>query len=131
MGKGVKGKGIDFLLMNGYKSIMKVNPFKMISLILLVSAALMLTGFSESFSSAFLEKAEKSCCDECNNGEEKTPGANHCSTPDCPLFVCLAINIDSPFVLSTSFEGIYVPLFSPEPILKPLPKSIFHPPRFI
>jgi len=91
----------------------------------------MLTGLSDSFSAAFLQKAEKTCCDQCNQNEEQTPRTNHCSTPDCPLFVCLAINIDSPFALFASFEGILIPLFIPEPILKPLPKSIFHPPRII
>jgi len=108
---------------------MKVRSFACI--VLLITVILTLTGLSESFAAAFLEKSEKPCCDECNGKEEQSPGANHCSTPDCPVFVCLAINVDSPFVLSNSLEGIYNLLLILEPNLKPLPRSIFHPPRII
>jgi hypothetical protein len=47
-----------------------------------------------------------------------------------------ASRIISIIVLCTAFSmltayRILSPLFIPEPILKPLPKSIFHPPRII
>ena len=101
--------------------------YSIISTILLITAALTFTGLSESFSAAFLEEAEESCCDECNKGETEPP--DHCSTPNCPLFVCLSMNIDSPLVLAVSFDGVYIPQPKKELVLEPLVRSIFHPPK--
>jgi hypothetical protein len=120
---------IDLSFINGYKENMRVVFFKIVSIIFLVVVVSIFTGLPESVSATLFEKGEKSCCDECDKNEEQSPGTNHCSTPGCPLFVCLAINIDSPLILSVSFESIYTPLPNTEPILKLLPKSIFHPPR--
>ena len=106
---------------------MRISPFRIVSIMLLLAVMLMFTGLSTSVSAAIHESTEKSCCDECNEGEAETP--DHCSTPNCPFFVCLSMSIDSPLILAVSFDGVYIPQANQKLVLKPFARSIFHPPE--
>lgn len=97
--------------------------FRPAALIILIAAVLMFTGLPEY---VFAAPAEKPCCDDCNKGAN--PNSVDCSTPDCPHFLCLSIKTVSPFILSVSAEGVYIPRFAEELSLKSIPRPIFHPP---
>jgi hypothetical protein len=86
----------------------------------------MFTGLSTSISAIHLEKTDEPCCDECNKGDEQNTG--HCSTPDCPMFLCLSINTVPPFMPLTLLESIYIHQLVEELYLKSFVKSVFHPP---
>ena len=105
---------------------MRVSYFRIVSVILLVVVMIMFTGLSTSISAIHLEKTDEPCCDECNKGESRNP--DHCSAPDCPMFLCLSINTVPPFMPSISLEGVYVPQTFEESHLKSFVKSVFHPP---
>ena len=100
--------------------------FKFVSIIVLIAMTFLFTGLSATASAAFFEKSEKSCCDECTKTEGQNP--DHCSTPDCPMFLCLSMNTVSPFTPSISLEGVYIFQSVEELHLKSSVKSIFHPP---
>lgn len=94
--------------------------------ILLLAVVLMFTGLSVNVSAATLENAEKSCCDECSKEIGKT--SDHCSTPDCAMFLCLSVNVVSPFTFSELSGSINIPQFAEQPNLESPAKPIFHPP---
>lgn len=106
---------------------MRFSFFRLISIIVLISVVIMLSGLSEPAFASLVEKAEKPCCDECNKGAN--PNSVDCSTPDCPHFLCLSIKTVSPFILSVSAENVYIPKFAAELSLKSIPRPIFHPPK--
>ncbi len=99
----------------------------MTSIILLFSLALLFSGVPGSLSAAFFKQTGKSCCEDCRQKENQS--SDRCSTSDCPIFLCLAVTVDSPFELFTSSTSIPASELNQEPILFPLEHSIFHPPR--
>jgi hypothetical protein len=103
--------------------------FRAFSIVVLVIAITTFTGLPDSVSAALEDKGAESCCDACNQSNEKSP--DQCSTPECPVFLCLTVNLGSSFTLPVPFERVYVPQFPREPILKPFPKLIFHPPKIV
>ncbi len=110
---------------------MLLHALGTVSIVVLTAVVLVFTGLPGSLSALILAKTDKSCCDECNKDEAQDSGSNQCSTPDCPIFVCLSMDIDSPFILSASFQGLYIHFDKSELVPKPLPKLIFHPPKNI
>ncbi len=105
---------------------MQLNPFRVTSVIVLIAVVMMFTGLSAPVSAAPLEKPQKSCCDECNKGEGQSP--DHCSTPDCPMFFCLSMNMVSPSTPSIQTESVFVTQPAREFHLSISTKPIFHPP---
>ncbi|MCL4490369.1 MAG: hypothetical protein M1510_00470 [Nitrospirae bacterium] len=108
---------------------MQITLSKVLALVVLIAVVFMLTGLSTSASTAIIEKTEKSCCDGCSKTENQT--SDHCSTPDCPVFLCLSMNIVTPFTPSVQTEGVYIPHFIEGVHLKSLVKPIFHPPATV
>lgn len=108
---------------------MLTTASKIFTLVLLVVVGLMFTGLLSTASAVDFEKAAKSCCDECNKNERQRTG--QCSTPDCPMFFCLSVNVVSPFTLSELSGSINIPQFSEEFIRESQPKLIFHPPVIV
>ena len=49
---------------------MRFSFFRLISIIVLISVVIMLSGLSEPAFASLVEKAEKPCCDECNKRRE-------------------------------------------------------------
>ncbi|TAN46048.1 MAG: hypothetical protein EPN22_00255 [Nitrospirae bacterium] len=106
------------------------NAFSKVStLIVLIAVALAFAGLPGFVSAGTGEKVEKSCCDECNNNEGRS--ADHCSTPDCPMFLCLSVNVVSVFTLSELSGSIHIPYLFEEVVHEFLLKPIFHPPVII
>ncbi len=105
---------------------MKAIFFRVNIYVLLIAGILMFTGISTVASVGIVEKAEKSCCDECNEGNAQSPA--HCSTLDCPMFLCLSTNMVSSFTPFISLEGVYMLQLIEEPVIKSPVRSIFHPP---
>jgi len=100
--------------------------FRAVSFLVLIAVVLMFAGLSTSVSAAIIEKSEKSCCDGCSkNGGQNT---DHCSTPDCPVFLCLSVNTVSPFAPVALLGSVYIHQLVEELHLKSPVKSIFHPP---
>jgi len=64
---------------------------KFASTIALLPVVLMFGGLPVSVSAVFIEKAGKSCCDDCHKGASQK--ANNCSTPDCPIFIFISKKI--------------------------------------
>lgn len=100
---------------------------KVSALIVLLAVALAFTGLPSFVSAAHSEKVEKSCCDECDKTGEKSK-ADNCSTPTCPLFLCLSMNVAMPFTQSIQTAGVVVRQLSSEFYLSTPTKAIFHPP---
>ena len=100
--------------------------FKFVSIIVLIAMTFLFTGLSATASAAFFEKSEKSCCEEYAKNEGQN--TDHCSTPDCPMFLCLSVNTVSPFMPFTLLGSIYIHQLVEELHLKSFVKSIFHPP---
>lgn len=74
-------------------------------------------------------KAGKSCCEGCGQ-KEKTPDPAPCSTADCPLLLCIAVDLVEPIAPHVPIResvAIYN-TFLPSPIPDPFVPSIFHPP---
>ena len=74
-------------------------------------------------------KAGKSCCEWCGQ-KEKSPDPVPCSTADCPLLLCIAVDLVEPIVprvLVRQTVSIYNSSL-PKPIPDPFVPSIFHPP---
>ena len=107
---------------------MRFSFFRLISIIVLISVVIMLSGLSEPAFASLVEKAEKPCCDECNKGAN--PNSVDCSTPECPMFLCLSINTVSPFMPLNFLGSVYIHQPVEELHLKLSVKSIFHPPLF-
>jgi hypothetical protein len=107
---------------------MKSISLRVVSCLLLIAVIFMFTGLSTHIYAAPVEKAEKSCCDECSKTEGQDP--DHCSTPDCPMFLCLSINTVSPFMPLNFWGSLYIPQFVEELRHKSFVRSIFHPPIF-
>ncbi len=95
--------------------------------IVLIAVCLMSTGFQSSATVAPIEKPQKSCCDECNKKDEGAK-SDHCSIPNCPMFLCLSMNIVAPFTPSIQTGRVFVSYTVREFHLSISPKSIFHPP---
>ncbi|MBI5892882.1 MAG: NAD(P)-binding protein [Deltaproteobacteria bacterium] len=96
-------------------------------IIVLIAVAQIFVGLPLSASAASYEKDEESCYDTCDidTGHGSTPF----STPDCPLFLCLSIEVAEPFTPHISLKAIVSPPFvTPFIGLKPFVNSIFHPP---
>ncbi len=100
---------------------------KVFAIIVLIAVALALTGLPSSVSAAFGEKVTKSCCDECNKKDEASK-SDHCSTPTCPMFLCLSMNIVTPFTPSIQPESVFLTYHAKEFHLSISTKPIFHPP---
>lgn len=121
------GAIIDFCAMKVIVLNMKSGRLKnLIAVMVLVSVVFLMTGAQSYVSAASLKNTETPCCDECNKDENQTPA--NCSTPACPHFLCLSINMASPFTLSVAAENVYLPKFAEELSLKSIPRPIFHPP---
>lgn len=104
--------------------------FKTGSWLVLFAVTLMFTGFPANISAASPEKAEKSCCDGCadNEAQESAP----CSTPVCPMFLCLSFDTVEPFVpQGTSLITTTDHPFVVKPVIKQFVKSILHPPSIV
>jgi hypothetical protein len=99
---------------------------RIVSLIVLIVVLLMFTGLSSYANVVPSENPVKSCCDECNKEAGKT--SDHCSTPSCPMFLCLSVNAVSTFTLSELSGSIRISQFSEELSRESLPKPVFHPP---
>ncbi len=108
---------------------MEMRIFRVVSAIVLITVFSIFSGLPESVSAVLYGKAEESCCDECNKDETQIP--THCSTSDCPLFLCLSTNIVSPFMLSVSSESVYFLQFVKELHPKSPIRAIFHPPKVL
>lgn len=102
---------------------------KSISLALLSVLLFMFSGLSALASSPALDAPDKSRRDACS--KEKSRITNTCSTPDCPLYLCITATIASPAsilapealrVFSSSIE-----VRSP----RPAAKAVFHPRRSV
>jgi hypothetical protein len=110
-----------------YNKRVQIIYWKTVSLALLVVVLFMFTGLS-SVVSGFSTASAKSCCDACS--KEKTRTADACSTPDCPLDLCLTANAASPLTVlapeSVGFALSFVEIHSPYSAVK----SVFHPPAF-
>lgn len=99
---------------------------RVFKLALLVVVSFMFTGLLTTALAVDVEKAAKTCCDECNKNERQS--TDHCSTPSCPIFLCLSMSIVSPFTLSELSGSIHIPHFSEELRHEAAPKPVFHPP---
>lgn len=99
---------------------------KVISIIVLIAAAQMFMGLPLPASAASYENDEESCYDTCDidTGHESAPY----STPDCPLFLCLSVEVAEPFTPHIFLKAIVSPSFVTPFVLKPFVNSIFHPP---
>ena len=105
---------------------MKIKKSRFIALMTLAAVILLFTGAANFVADATLSKAEKSSCGCCGHGEKGIPIPH--STPPCPAFLCLAIDIIAPVTpqfipLKTVFVFFYNP-----PTIAPYVKSIFRPP---
>ena len=98
------------------------------ALVVLIAVALVFTGLPTSVSAALGGKIVKSCCDRCNKKENQHKGTDNCSTPDCPMFLCLSMLTVTPFALPIRAESVLVPKTGKEFRLTTPAKSIFHPP---
>lgn len=99
---------------------------KTISLALLLVVLIMFSGLSSFVAAQTPDASAKSCCDACS--KEKTRNANTCSTPDCPLYLCLTANMVSPVSILAP-EAVRSSL-SPVEAHSPFSavKAVFHPP---
>ncbi len=93
----------------------------------LVAVVVMFTGLVGSLSGTLLPKAEKSCCDDCHKGQSQNP--DRCSTPDCPVFMCLSMAVEPPLAPAVPFAGMPVHYSDPGFHLELLAQSIFHIPK--
>ncbi len=105
---------------------MQSSYMKTVSLALLVVVLFMFTGLSSLVGAQAPDASTKACCDACS--KEKARSANACSTPDCPLYLCLTANtvssvsILAPEAVRTASSSVEVR--SPFTAVK----AIFHPP---
>ncbi|MBF0560160.1 MAG: hypothetical protein HQL08_15430 [Nitrospirae bacterium] len=100
---------------------------RIVSFIVLIAVCLVFTGLSSYAIVTPPDKAAKTCCDECNRRGENSR-SDHCSTPTCPMFLCISINIVTPFTPSIQTESVFVTSISPELYFITPAKAIFHPP---
>lgn len=106
---------------------MSKGLLRIVSIVVLITAVLMLTGQVASISAAAFEKVEKASCDGSDDHEqhETVP----CSAPDCPMFLCLSFYTVEPSIPEAdSTETVATDQFTSNLILKPFVKLIFHPP---
>ncbi len=102
---------------------------KLVSLALLAIVFFMFTGLSSLVTGPAKNTPVKACCDACS--KEKTRSTNTCSTPDCPLYLCLTANMVSSFsilapeIISTASSLVEVR--SPFSAAK----AVFHPPALL
>ena len=93
----------------------------------LIAVFLMFTGVASYATVTAHETDVKSCCDNCHKKDESSKPVP-CSTPDCPAFLCLTMDIVAPFTPSLQVESVFIV----QPIMEfPLSistKPIFHPP---
>ena len=109
-----------------YYNVMPSVYLKTVSLSLLVVILFLFTGISSLVSAPVKAASKQSCCDACNTG--KAQNTNACSTPDCPLYLCLTANLTSP-VSPVAPEVVrsvssFVAVHSPFSAVK----AVFHPP---
>lgn len=122
---------LDFLSWINYIVCMRKPFFRIISILTLIAAFAMFTGLSEN---AFAEHSldnEKSCYDydECSAEEGQSPVQN--STSYCPFFLCLSVNVVSPFIPFISTKAVHTSQTTTRIFLESPPKSIFHPPAVV
>jgi hypothetical protein len=99
---------------------------KVFIFVVLLAVSLMFTGFLTTASAIVHENSEMSCCGECSSDECQSP--DHCSTQDCPMFLCLSINMVSPITVSIPTESVFIAHSVKELHLNLPAKPIFHPP---
>ena len=104
---------------------------KVFVFVILLSAILIFTGLLTTASAFIVENSEKSCCDECNGKDEGSSKPDHCSTPTCPMFLCLLVNIVSSFTLSELSGSIHISQFTEQLNIESPAKPIFHPPVIV
>lgn len=109
-----------------YLIMVKRKSLKLVSFLLLFSMFFLFTGFLTPVYVTDVKEVEKSCCDGCNKTEGQK--AEHCSTQDCPAFLCLSINTISPFTLINFWTSISNTHYVEEFYLTSFIKSVFHPP---
>lgn len=108
--------------------LVKDNRFvRIVSFIVLIAVCLMFTGLSSYATVTPPEKPAKSCCEECNKRNESGK-SDHCSTPTCPMFLCLSMNIVTPFMPSIQTTSVFVTQIGTEFYVLTPAKSVFHPP---
>ena len=110
----------------GYDFNMNRSLPRALALIVLIAVCLVFTGLSSYATVTPPEKTAKSCCDECNKEAGKT--SDSCSTPDCPMFLCLSMNIITSFTPAVQTESVFVAQHAKELHLSISTKPIFHPP---
>ena len=105
---------------------MQISIARICAFIVLFVVILVFVGPTTSVFASSQENTEKSCCDECS----KTEGQNtdHCSTPDCPMLLCLSANTVSQFMPVTLLGSIYIHQLVEKLHFKSPVNSIFHPP---
>lgn len=106
--------------------MVKLISLKVVSFLLLFSMFFLSTGLVTPVYVTTVQKVEKSCCDGCSKTE--SPDSEHCSTQDCPFFLCLSINTVSPFKLINFWTSSSNTHFVEEFHLTSFIKSVFHPP---
>lgn len=121
----IPGGPVDFFFWLKDNKCMRI-----VSLIVLIVVALMFTGLTSYAATAPIVKSEKSCCDECNKKDEGNK-SDHCSTPTCPMFLCLSMNIVTPFTPSIQTESVFLTNHAKEFHLSISTKPIFHPPVIV
>jgi hypothetical protein len=108
---------------------MMTNNVRLMTIIVLIAMLPMLSGWESVVFAALSDRAEKSCCGDCNHEEGQSPAPGPASSPDCPFILCLSLDAVAPFTPAVVFTEI-APHFAI--ILQPLPdpfvRSIFHPP---
>jgi len=105
---------------------MQISIARICAFIILIAVILVFVGPTASVFASSQENTEKSCCDECNKSNGQ--GTDHCSTPDCPMFLCLSVNTVSPFMPLNLSGSVHLPQFAEKLDLKSSANSIFHPP---
>ncbi len=108
---------------------MQSSYAKYVSLALLAVVLFMFSGLSALVSPPATSAPVKACCDAC--AKEKTRSSNACSTPDCPLYLCVSASAASPLSIpapaAIGSVSSSVAIHSPHSAAK----SVFHPPALV
>ncbi len=105
---------------------MQIMYVKSVSLALLLVVLFIFTGLTSFVAVQAPDASAKACCAACS--KEKTRSTDACSTPDCPLYLCLTANTVSPVTIlapeAVRFSLSNIEARSPYFVVK----SVFHPP---
>ena len=78
------------------------------------------------------DNTQESCCEGCGQ-KEKASESDPCSTVDCPLLLCIAVELVEPIAPHLLIQEAVASYntFPQSPIPDPFVPSIFHPPQVI